>query len=510
MRAIIAALCVSALLACSSDDEGASLVVDVKTDLVPGIEFVAVRTALGDSERAFDLPAFRGVSFTEGQRAAEIDGLVPGELTAEVSLLDADMISVLSRRVRVDVRGPTGVTVVLARACSGVSCPGPGDDPSLTECVGGVCSAPTCTVESQETCPAAECTTDAACDFAASCAVGRCTDGSCLAESVADACGDDAYCDPELGCTPVEPPAPSCGPCGDGSEGVYEPTADEDLAGGLRQFESFHVPSGVTIRATGGQVLQIFSRGPVRIDGVLDLAGGEARSSAGCTPTPVGGGQGRAGGGDGGSSGTNGEMGQGPGGGSGGRLSMGGSGGGGGGSAEAGDEGAPSSGREGGAGGVTYAAISGATIAGGSGGGGGGDGTQAPGGGGSGGAGGGAVLIIAPEITIGAGGSIRAGGAAGGNGGGIGTTCDGGAGGGGSGGTVWLRAGTVTVDGVIDVSGGPGGRVGLGGGGVVPGAGGAGARGQLRIDAELVEGAAVPAHEPGPTTCDETVCAAAP
>ncbi len=526
---LIAAL---SLGACEGD--GATLVIDVKTDLVPGVELIAIRTELDAPRTRVDQVVFRGDDAASGIRAAELAGLADGDHVVDVSLLDAAMRVVLRRRVRVVVRGPTGVTLLFTRTCRDVVCPRTGEDTTLTECVGGACADPSCSVEVRATCPPAECTSDDACTFAASCARGACVDGFCLATSSAGACASNEYCHPDLGCLALPDPIPdagprdagavdggaccgfamcradctACGTCGDASEGAFEPTADRMLAGGAHYFSSVTVPAGVTVRGAGPTPLQIFSTGPVRIDGTLDISGVAGRDSI-CVYMPQVGGIGVAGGGNGGNSGqAMGMPGQGPGAGGAGTQGDAGGGGGGAGSRVAGMPGANDSiGAAGGASGPPYDAFAGAAFEAGSGGGGAGQGAAGNASGGGGGAGGGAVLIIAPEITIGATGGIRAAGGAGGGGGGAGgRACAGGGGGGGSGGSVWLRGSVVAIDGAIDVAGGLGGVTGLDPRGDVPGAGGTGGEGQIRVDALEISGTTTPELIARLPVCDGPPC----
>ncbi len=66
---------------------------------------------------------------------------------------------------------------------------------------------------------------------------------------------------------------------GDGSDGVFAPTSNVTLQTGPNlgqfQFESFHIPAGVTVRALGVYPLSIRCRGEVRIEGTLDISGGD-------------------------------------------------------------------------------------------------------------------------------------------------------------------------------------------------------------------------------------------
>ena len=529
-----------ALVGCSPTPP--SIVVSVKSDFLPGVEVIAARTVLRSPAETRERVLFRDDSVTSGVQVAEISVPGPGEYELEVSLLGPDGDVVADRRVVLTLRETTAATVLFTRSCGGVVCPDPGGDPALTECVAGRCATAGCTVEDPAACPEAECAADPDCGAVDECATGLCVDGACLLVPRVGACPSGTFCHPERGCLAlVEPPRDAgardagrpdagpaavdggaccgfatcradcapCGTCGDGSEGALEPSADLVLPGGVHRFESVRIPAGVTLGTRGTLPLQILSRGPVVIEGVVDASGGGGTPSVCGEHTTVAGGVGVAGGGDGGATSEPfGARGFGVGGGGGGQTAAGGGGGGGGGSSGPGEPGAlDSTGATGGAAGAAYDAFLGATLHAGSGGGGAGFGQESNGTGGGGGAGGGVVLIVAPEITVASTGSVLARGGDGGTGGGAGgRTCDGGGGGGGSGGTVWLRGSSVSIDGVIDVSGGTGGATGLSDRGNVPGRGGDGADGQVRIDALVTSGGAIPTHVTGPLVCDSAPC----
>lgn len=173
---------------------------------------------------------------------------------------------------------------------------------------------------------------------------------------------------------------------GTGSDGAFNPSSDIklDTSNGAFNYTSVIIPSGVTVSATGDKPLEIYCTGDIKIEGKIDISGGNAVANTGGT--------GIAGGFDGGSGSTssyNGEDGKGPGGGKGGRTSF--SGGSGGGFGEVGQRGSPSAHL---AGGVAYGTPELTTLQGGSGGGA-GPGYSNYGRGSGGGAGGGAVRLQA-------------------------------------------------------------------------------------------------------------------
>ncbi len=192
----------AALLACSCTDDGLRLSVDVRTDFVPGAEFYYVDTALetldGQPVSAAMFNAHRGVDALEGFRAADLAGFAPGSYVLWVRLRDGAYGAVVDRRVDLDLSADFSVTVVAGRSCAGVMC-----DAGQT-CLDGACVDPTCTPQTPEACPAPACASDSDCPApAASCATGRCLDGSCFAApDPTMMCGPTAFCRPETGCEP--------------------------------------------------------------------------------------------------------------------------------------------------------------------------------------------------------------------------------------------------------------------------------------------------------------------
>jgi hypothetical protein len=204
--AVLRALSALALVfafACDGSDQ-AVLVVDLRTDLLPGVEFGRVDTTvtIGSDERgALPFATSVGESFTSGQRVAEISELPKGTASVRVSLRDGSGAEVASRTTRVQIVGDTGVVVIIGRRCLTTVCPGAGDDPSATECSGGQCVPPTCR-SGDRSCGPNECTADGDCATAAACVSGVCASGECLAVADDGSCAADELCDPDRGCVP--------------------------------------------------------------------------------------------------------------------------------------------------------------------------------------------------------------------------------------------------------------------------------------------------------------------
>lgn len=202
----LASLLSSALFQTSCGEDSSTLFVDVVTDLVSGSEFVQVR-----SEVFLRMPmegvranASQELTVTEPTgsrvRVAELSGLWQGEAFLRVYLLDAAGEIVAERLTIVQLSGNTTATAVFTRACTGVSCPSPGDSPTAISCLGGDCVEPECSPERPEFCPVAQCTAAEECPAVAACADRRCEFGVCLPLARPQACEMGFACSPEVGC----------------------------------------------------------------------------------------------------------------------------------------------------------------------------------------------------------------------------------------------------------------------------------------------------------------------
>ncbi|RLB55789.1 MAG: hypothetical protein DRJ42_05160 [Deltaproteobacteria bacterium] len=198
--------------------EAGELIVALRTDLVPELDFATVEVELfmadDDVSLAGVLRRTRPVLADGGDlRIGEYAGLLPATYRMTVRLHAYDGMRVAERNVIVTVRdeGAIAVTVVLTRSCIGVRCPGESDAEDATECVGGHCVSPECTPENPAACAAA-CEADAQCATRVSCAPATCDEGFCLDQPDHSLCGDGEYCDSGRGCTARPPPcsAESC------------------------------------------------------------------------------------------------------------------------------------------------------------------------------------------------------------------------------------------------------------------------------------------------------------
>ncbi|MEM9071042.1 MAG: hypothetical protein AAGE52_21200 [Myxococcota bacterium] len=191
------------VIAACGDSSSSELIVDVRTDFVPGVEFTAVRTRVGDvapqTRTAFRMDAD---SFLRAARVAEFDDISTGVEEVIVELLDSAGGTLATRRVSASVDGVTGVTVVFTRNCSNVRCPEPGGDPAATECIDAQCVPPSCSPETPEACGAATCSDASDCEGEelASCARRVCRERVCLVERDDSSCEAGFFCDPERDC----------------------------------------------------------------------------------------------------------------------------------------------------------------------------------------------------------------------------------------------------------------------------------------------------------------------
>jgi len=225
---------VLALLGVAGCEAGAgTVVVQVRTELLPEREFSEVRTRLrtADGGEVADVrgAAAAHVDWGMGVRVAEVPALPSGRYRATVSALGAGGEVRVERPVSLIVEdGTVVVTVLLTRDCVDVVCPDPGGDPAATACVAGRCVAEECVEERAESCAIDECETDTDCPATGPCARPVCLpSGACFAEPDHGACGADEVCHPDDGCLPAAScEAPVCrlvpAQCGCGpGEGCY-------------------------------------------------------------------------------------------------------------------------------------------------------------------------------------------------------------------------------------------------------------------------------------------------
>lgn len=197
VRASSAAWVVWALLLGSCAPSAVDLVVDLRTDLLPGAEFGRVRVIVqpGDTVEA---NASLDADYVDGVRTAELSDLEPGLHDVFLTLFEPTGAPLIEQRVIVELERDTVLTVVLTRDCRDVAC---GED---ERCLRGACVDSECSALNPDRCPAPECMSDGECGSTSSCAIGRCVEGSCLL-AVEDAmCDAGDRCDPDRGCVSMD------------------------------------------------------------------------------------------------------------------------------------------------------------------------------------------------------------------------------------------------------------------------------------------------------------------
>ena len=234
-RVLVALGCGLVLLAgCGSD--GADVLVELRTDLVPGVELDRVRTELltelptvGSSagSRVAERPVAAEDNLSRAARVAEFASISPGVYYVRLqAILGAGIVA--ERIVRVEVNGTVAVTIVLTRGCRGTRCPRSGDPASAVSCVGGLCVDPGCATGREPECPPRECATDDTCRSPVPCAAGSCADGLCLVVGDDSACAAGQRCHPELGCVDTATCIPLSELC-NGADDDCDDLVDEDF-----------------------------------------------------------------------------------------------------------------------------------------------------------------------------------------------------------------------------------------------------------------------------------------
>jgi len=131
--------------------------------------------------------------YVMGVRIAEFGGLEVGDVTFVVRLLRLGTVLV-EREVTIFVEGSVGVTVVITRECSTVTCE------VGSACLGGECVNARCTPETPEFCATPTCTADDDCADTISCTADFCFDGTCFRTADDTLCAAGEMCEPTLDC----------------------------------------------------------------------------------------------------------------------------------------------------------------------------------------------------------------------------------------------------------------------------------------------------------------------
>lgn len=194
-----------ALAAC--DGAPTLMVVELHTNLLPGVDFERARLTLrqvgvpGAAELVRE-HAFSAADRDEtlALRLAELPDMPEGLYVVHVDLVSAAGGFVADRTQTSPFRGAQVIPVIISRDCAGVRCAD-----GLT-CYGGGCVDPRCLPGADRgdaVCPDALCGADADCDAPVACARPRCLGGACFPEPDDDRCPSGQACHVERGCVPV-------------------------------------------------------------------------------------------------------------------------------------------------------------------------------------------------------------------------------------------------------------------------------------------------------------------
>ena len=117
--------------ACGGDD--GALLVDLRTELVPGVDFAEVETRIGTRAPVLTT-ATAGQSFAAGRRVAEASDLANGTYEVVVLLYTPTGSVLASRRTNITVDGTTALLVTITRGCLGLEgCTWSGADAGVPE-----------------------------------------------------------------------------------------------------------------------------------------------------------------------------------------------------------------------------------------------------------------------------------------------------------------------------------------------------------------------------------------
>jgi len=192
MRSVAVVLALLSLTACESS--AATLVVELRSDLRPGDDFVGVRVLL-DGREVDRRPGTRGDDYVAGVRLAEIGDITADRARVEVELLDPDGAPIASDRVVVSVvAGLQVVRMIVATDCLGVVC-----EDGL-KCMGGGCVPDECQA-TDDGCAPIVCEADGDCmRDVPDCVAPVCADVACLWAVRDERCTGGGRCDPRRGC----------------------------------------------------------------------------------------------------------------------------------------------------------------------------------------------------------------------------------------------------------------------------------------------------------------------
>lgn len=208
MRARAFPILLPLLVACA--DDPSALLVEVRTDLVAGVEFDTVEIRLPlETERRGVMRGELGRRFLDERLLTRVE-LDDGRYDTEVALVRGDR-DVLSARLQLVVSGITGVEVLLTSACLNAGCEG-----TTPNCLNGACLPAGCLTGNDPACASAGfegCRDNTECATAPT----DCLTEVCLADTGVCAlaeleCPAGDYCDAVAGCTEIPAEIPDAGP----------------------------------------------------------------------------------------------------------------------------------------------------------------------------------------------------------------------------------------------------------------------------------------------------------
>lgn len=185
-------------VAAGCGDDGIELSVELRSDFLPGREFVAVEVSVDDGVPQAT-PATSLDDFVSGKRVGEFSGLTRGNRTVRVVLRAADGEVLATRVTRIPLSEDFGFRVVVTRGCLD-----PCDDD--LERVGCLCVPPECVVD-PDLCGDEVCEVDEDCPASGiDCVETLCAEGAaCLMVPRDSRCGPMQTCSTTEGCVPVDP-----------------------------------------------------------------------------------------------------------------------------------------------------------------------------------------------------------------------------------------------------------------------------------------------------------------
>jgi hypothetical protein len=201
--------------------------VDLRTDLTPGVDFDRVEVRLEPGDRVSSRAFAPDDTDVRARRVAELSAVDHGELRLETRL-ELGGTEVASRTVLIRHGGPRVVTVLVTRSCAGVQCEAPD-----TTCIGSECGSVECVTGEEPSCPEQTCRADEECP-GGECTRGACLGGSCFVTAAPGACGAEQVCTPN-GCVDATPVDAGALDAGRPDAGTPDAGAlDGGLAAGLR------------------------------------------------------------------------------------------------------------------------------------------------------------------------------------------------------------------------------------------------------------------------------------